>query len=63
MAEFKVRSALSAPDACSQLPACNHVEVAGTHSAAKHAPRRGSRAAAAVRVPRCARLTALRPQF
>ena len=32
-----------------------HVEVAGTHGAAGHAPRRGSRAAAALHVPRCAR--------
>ena len=28
-----------------------HVEVAGTHGAAVHAPRRGSRAAAAVHMP------------
>ena len=34
-----------------------HVEVAGTHGVAGHAPRRGSRAAAAVHVPRCAWLT------
>ena len=40
-----------------------HVEVAGTDGAAGHAPRRGSRAAAAVHVPRCARLTALRPRL
>ena len=50
MAGFKVRSALSAPDACSQLPACI-VEVAGTHGAAGHAPRRGSHAATAVHTP------------
>ena len=54
MAEIKVRSALCAPHAVCMQPAPRvHVEVAGTHGAAGPAPRRGSRAAAAVHVPRC----------
>ena len=36
---------------CMQTAPSVHVEVAGTHGAAGHAPRRGSRAATAVHMP------------
>ena len=62
--DHRIQGVLSAQRAgCMQPAPSVHVEVAGTHGAAVHAPRRGSRAAAAVHVPRCARLTALRPRF
>ena len=49
MAEFKVLSAHRA--ACMKPAPSVHVEVAGTHGAAGHAPRRGSHAATAVHTP------------
>ena len=48
------QGALSALRAACMQPAPRvHVEVAGTHGAAGHAPRRGSPAATAVHTPRC----------
>ena len=62
MAEFKVRSALSAPDACSQFPGCMQMwrgPMARPDMCREEVRVQPPRC---IRL-RCARLTSLRPRF